>query len=291
MKNIKETVFGIFELIYQLIITWWVQLGSNDVPLPDDTAEINVTGPTVEDNAEIGDAREEAPEELTDPTTEISDTSEPQNEIIVAKFEPAYVVVFGHEGGFQKEPDDIGNYNSLGELVGTNWGISARVYERWIGRPPTEEDMRNMPKSTGRKIFKVKFWDRIKGDHIHDQQLATFFFDGAVNHGAYGGTKLMQEVLGVDDDGIVGAKTLTALNGGNPEKIFNAYKARRLAYYHHIVELDEAKENPIGKRNWLPIWKTRMRKFQYARLGKNGAMGKAVGAVILLLAGLAYANS
>ena len=59
----------------------------------------------------------------------------------MAKFDPAYSIVLRLEGGYQNNPADKGNYNSLGDLVGTKYGISAPVLEQWIGRPPTKMDM------------------------------------------------------------------------------------------------------------------------------------------------------
>uniref|UniRef100_UPI001F2088F0 glycosyl hydrolase 108 family protein n=1 Tax=Tenacibaculum piscium TaxID=1458515 RepID=UPI001F2088F0 len=48
------------------------------------------------------------------------------------------------EGGYQILKTDSGNYNSLKQLVGTNFGVSAKVYERNIGRPPSIADMKNI---------------------------------------------------------------------------------------------------------------------------------------------------
>ena len=114
----------------------------------------------------------------------------------MAVFQIAYNIVAAHEGGFQIHPNDTGNYNSLSQLVGTNWGISAGVYEDWIGYPPTKTDMQQMTKSEAGQIYKVQYWDTIKGDQILNQALANIIFDGRVNHG-YTGVKLLQEVLNI----------------------------------------------------------------------------------------------
>src|SRR5690606_6583861 len=119
----------------------------------------------------------------------------------MASFSVAYPVVARAEGGYQNHPNDSGNYNSLGQLVGTNWGISAPVYESWIGHPPSSADMKAITKETAMSILKAKFWNTIKGDQIVDQDVATIFLDGHVNHGRTG-IKLMQQVLGITADGI-----------------------------------------------------------------------------------------
>ncbi|MEM9259705.1 MAG: glycosyl hydrolase 108 family protein [Bacteroidota bacterium] len=111
---------------------------------------------------------------------------EPQNEPEMAQFQIAYDIVRGHEGGYQKKANDPGNKNSRGELVGTNWGINAKIYESYLKRPPTEQDMRNMPKHIAVMLYKQLYWDPIKGDEIRDQQVANILFDGHVNHGRWG---------------------------------------------------------------------------------------------------------
>lgn len=153
----------------------------------------------------------------------------------MASFDIAYPIIADHEGGYQNNPADRGNYNSLGENVGTNWGISAPVYETWIGRPPRESDMRNMSRATAKQIFKARFWDAIQGDRINSQAVANIFFDGAVNHGTTG-IKIMQEVLGVSQDGKVGPITLNAINNANPAKLYNDYREARKRFYYYLVD-------------------------------------------------------
>jgi len=152
----------------------------------------------------------------------------------MAQFQTAYNIVRKHEGGFQIMPEDSGNYNSRKELVGTNWGINAQVYEQHIGRPPTERDMRTMPRHVALAIFKRLYWDRIKGDEIRDQQVANILFDGHVNHGRWG-IQMMQKVLGLSRDGMVGPQTLGKINASNPFQLFNAYKKVRIAGYKDLV--------------------------------------------------------
>ena len=183
-------------------------------------------------------------------------TSQQEQISIMAQFQIAYDIVRKHEGGYQKMPEDSGNWNSLGQNVGTNWGINAQVYENYLRRPPTESDMRNMPRHIALSIFKALYWDRIQGDNIIDQQVANIFFDGHVNHGRWG-IQMMQRALGVGRDGIVGVQTLGALNSANPVTLFNAYKAiRRKAYQ------DLAIRRPKDKR-FLRGWLIRIDSFFY----------------------------
>ncbi|MEM6378816.1 MAG: glycosyl hydrolase 108 family protein, partial [Bacteroidota bacterium] len=131
----------------------------------------------------------------------------------MADFQKAFNIVIGHEGGYQRHPSDTGNYNSIGQLVGTNYGISAKVYESWINRPPSQSDMENLPLQDAIQIYFSLFWSRMQGNSIHNQPIANILFDGVVNHGNSKGIQLMQEVLNVTVDGRMGPVTMGAING------------------------------------------------------------------------------
>lgn len=166
----------------------------------------------------------------------------------MANFEIAYNKTARWEGGYQDMPEDTGNYNSWGELVGTNWGISAPVYEAWIGRPPTKEEMQLMPKSVAKQIYRAKFWNAIEGDLIQNQAVANILYDGRVNHGRTG-VKLMQRVLNVNDDGSVGPQTLNAINTGNSADIYNRYKAARKNFYEYLIQQNPQYE--VFRNGWM----------------------------------------
>ena len=144
------------------------------------------------------------------------------------------------EGGYQKHPQDSGNYNSRGELVGTNYGISAPVDEDWIGRPPSEADMRSMQKQTAQKIYKEWFWNRIGAGQIKNQSLANIIADHAVNAGIGGAGRLVQRVLNEDFgfslavDGMIGPKTRAAINSVDAELLHNAIFQARKEFYLRI---------------------------------------------------------
>ena len=97
------------------------------------------------------------------------------------------------EGGFQKLSNDRGNYNSRGELAGTNYGISARWYESVLGRPPAEADMRAITKSQAQELFKKYFWNAQGGNLINNQAIANTIIDHEINAG--NGVLIAQRML------------------------------------------------------------------------------------------------
>lgn len=66
--------------------------------------------------------------------------------------------------------------------------------------------------------------------------------------GAYG-VKIPQRILGVTVDGIVGPKTLAAVNARDPEELFNAIKQERREFIDRICVARPA--NRKFRRGWL----------------------------------------
>ncbi|RKZ02574.1 hypothetical protein DRQ25_18500 [Candidatus Fermentibacteria bacterium] len=69
-----------------------------------------------------------------------------------ATVSPLVDTILEAEGGYQNSPTDPGNFNSQGELVGTNHGIAAPTYEKVIGHPPTTQEMQSMTQDEARQI-------------------------------------------------------------------------------------------------------------------------------------------
>ena len=157
------------------------------------------------------------------------------------------------EGGYQKISSDPGNYNSKGELVGTNLGISAKAYESWINRPPTEEDMRSITKEIATNIFKAWYWDAVRASEIHSQAVAENIVDHAINAGPKTIGKIVQEILNkyfnksLILDGVIGHKTVVAINEVNPTKLFQRISQYRLDYY-----------TSLNNYQWIEIWRNRV---------------------------------
>jgi lysozyme family protein len=171
------------------------------------------------------------------------------------------------EGGYQNDPDDSGNYNSRGDLVGTNYGISAKVYEREIGRPPDVDDMKSITQNQALSIYKRRYWDAYRLSELDSQMMANIVCDGIINHGPgnrnnKGGVTILQNCLNeihgelVTIDGVLGSMTLAATNRQtkiNLASLYNAYRTKRVEYYYEIATGKKAK--------FLSGWLNRMDKF------------------------------
>lgn len=101
-------------------------------------------------------------------------------------------------------------------------------------------------------FYKTEFWDKIKGNQILNVDISSLIFIFAVNVGLKTAIKKAQKVVGVVADGIVGEKTLKALNEFPPLKFITEYKNEQLKYYDAVVANDNA------KAIYLNGWKNRV---------------------------------
>ena len=154
-----------------------------------------------------------------------------------SRFIPHLLVV---EGGFQKLPSDTGNYNSKKQLVGTNKGISAPVYESFIGRVPSENDMRNITKTEATTIYRKNYWDKAFASQINSQEVANVLIDHSVNAGSGRAGRLVQEVLNksfnlnIAVDGSIGQQTIKAINSVDAVMLHSAIIKARINYYESL---------------------------------------------------------
>lgn len=144
------------------------------------------------------------------------------------------------EGGYQNLTNDKGNYNSLGQRVGTNYGVSAKFYEKVIGRPPTIADMKSITQAEAHQLFKIHFWDAVKGDAIQSQAVAEMVADHSINANPRVTAGIIQRTLNryfgknLQVDRVVGAKTIQAINSVNPTQLFAKIGQERLQYYRRL---------------------------------------------------------
>jgi lysozyme family protein len=135
----------------------------------------------------------------------------------MASFEIAVNLTLQHEGSYQANPKDKGNYNSKGVLIGTNYGISAPTLENYLNYPPTAEQMKILPRALAEKIYRSNYWDNYRLSDIVSQQVANQLFDINVLQGPSKMADIAQDALNkigysITNDKSFGPKTRELIN-------------------------------------------------------------------------------
>ena len=143
-------------------------------------------------------------------------------------FDKAIKVILKHEGGYVNHPSDPG-----GE---TNYGISKRAYPSL--------DIDKLSEHDAKVIYKEDYWDKIRGDDL-PEGLSLVVFDMAVNAGIKRAIKLLQGILRVKKDGIIGPKTLGSIEGRDIKELIYLYSIERITYYTSLSTF-----NVFGK-GWI----------------------------------------
>ena len=148
------------------------------------------------------------------------------------------------EGGFVYDPTDRGG--------ATNKGVTIATYEAYCKRKgyprPTVEQLKNIPAAHWREIVKTMYWDKWHADDINSQKVANILVDWVWASGIHG-IKKPQALLGVKADGIVGDKTLSAVDFADPEELFTEIYQERVKFINAIVARSVAAyEKNIGRK-------------------------------------------
>jgi lysozyme family protein len=141
-----------------------------------------------------------------------------------ANFDKALALVLEHEGGWVHDPHDPG-----GE---TNRGVTQAVYNAYRKvRGRGLQSVKHISDAELKAIYKFQYWDKVQGDYL-PAGVDYAVFDFAVNSGVSRASKYLQAVLGVAQDGVIGAKTLAAIH--NPIHTINALCDRRMAFLRRL---------------------------------------------------------
>ena len=131
-------------------------------------------------------------------------------------------------------PDDQGGPTVCGVTLGTYKDYKKRKGEN----VPTSEDLVQIGAVEWLDLFKIMFWDKCYGDKILSQAVADFIVDWTWTSGVYA-IKRVQKVVGAYQDGIIGPKTLSAVNAfavDDWKTFLNRLRDERIDYYKAIVK-------------------------------------------------------
>jgi lysozyme family protein len=146
------------------------------------------------------------------------------------------------EGGKVDDPLDPGG--------ATNRGISAR-FLRSIGDPRHPFDL-SLDDTV--ELYRVHFWDAGSYDQFQHPMIAAKVFDMAVHMGSKQAHKLLQRALRayghpVIEDGVIGPKTIEAVNNSLPFPLLATLKLQ--ASRHYLAAIAQRPASAKFAKGWL----------------------------------------
>jgi lysozyme family protein len=169
----------------------------------------------------------------------------------MANFTEAIKKTLSWEGGYSDIAEDAGKitYQGLSRIHNPTW-------EGWkVLDTLNPKHGQIYPQLTQmvHNHYKSYYWDKNRIGEICNDKVAGFLFDFTVNSGG-NAIKSIQRIIGVKDDGVIGDKTIQAINNYNGD-LFNQLKQARLKFVEDIV-----KRNP-GQKKFLQGWRNRILSF------------------------------
>lgn len=158
--------------------------------------------------------------------------------------------VLEEEGGYVDNPKEPGG--------ATNMGITLRTLTAWFGHPVTRSDVLHITKLTAFDIYKSEFWNKINADAL-PAGLDYALFDFAINSGPARAARTLQEIVGVTQDGIIGAATLSAVNSRSPVAVITALCEKRKQWLSSLTTYSRS-----GRGWFARVDRARVRALDFA---------------------------
>lgn len=189
-------------------------------------------------------------------------------------FGQAIPALLAAEGGYTPGTNDKGGKTNYGIALKRNpeaWGLTETEDGKWRDRrgdvwndlDEANERAYVLRPTQGQaiEIYQDQYWRPVKGDALYrlDPGLAQIVFDGAVNHGVGGITRMLQRIVGADVDGAFGPLTFDAVARYVESNGARVLKEQLLAARKN--EYDRL--NATGDEKYTPHYQGWMRRLEH----------------------------
>jgi len=164
----------------------------------------------------------------------------------MADFKTAFLLTLQHEDSTRsgKVTVDAGGR--------TRFGIAEKFHpdlpeEFFTG--PAEDAL-----AEAEKIEEREYWDAMRLSEVENQNIANKLFDMGVNMGVRQAAVYAQRAVNsqrqqLKEDGVIGSKTLAAINAIDPQTFYGLLCQFSAAHYHHIATNNPAQA--VNLAGWL----------------------------------------
>jgi lysozyme family protein len=142
-------------------------------------------------------------------------------------FDKALAFTLLSEGLFSNDPNDPGG--------ATMYGIILAEYQRFKGDPSLgPEDLKQITIADRDTIYKQNYWLKTNADAL-PTGVDLSIFDMAVTSGPTRSIKILQEMLGVMQDGLIGPNTFKAITQTDPVTLLHRLYIGQAKFYRSLA--------------------------------------------------------
>lgn len=169
----------------------------------------------------------------------------------MANLNTIFPFILKWEGGFVNHKNDPGGATNKGVTLKTLRSQRLDFADKDKDGDIDVNDLKLITNADAQAIFEKDYWARIKGNDIKSQAVANILADWIWLSGSHA-IRRPQRLVGVTADGIMGPKTIKALDDAykkSPAEFTNALYKDRFAYINEII-----KANPRLKdfqKGWI----------------------------------------
>jgi hypothetical protein len=222
--QVLNVILGTLATAFTTVVTFWV--GSSQGSRNKDDATFQLQSQQVQQTSDALKAQTDTALQIAKQQARPADSAAQTPTKADNNFGRCIDVILKWEGGYTNDPQDPGG--------ATNWGITLNELKIWReNQSLTAVDVQNLKKDEAIEIFRSNYWNKMRCDDL-PAGVDLVVFDFGVNAGISRSAKMLQLVVGANQDGSVGPATIAATNAQDPIAVVKSMTEKRLAYYQSL---------------------------------------------------------